>query len=240
MSGQIGLLSFAKNELIFSDQIQIDQDVDVGLFSFKVISENRLVIIENFKKIVVLVNEVFTVEENQFAFVLQDRDFHVLRPRQHEPNHTALIESKFSHFIKTNVLNLRHMDLFFLKNALISMAWIGFVVSLICALFFDENRISKGFPDENQFQIQKSVYQSYLNIVSSAVNVPVSIANVSLEKEKQNPKSDQGHIVADDLEQKKFNHKRSTQRTHKEKNTEFDAELSYFMNIIHKNKADQK
>lgn len=132
MNGQIGLLSFSKNELIFLDKIKIDQDVDIGLFSFKLISENRLVIIENFKKIVVLVNEIFTIEENQFAFVLQDRDFHVLRPRQHESNHTSLIESKFSHFIKTNALNLKHMDLFFFEKRLDihGVGWVFYFIDL--------------------------------------------------------------------------------------------------------------
>lgn len=228
MIESVDVISFFENKTIFSEFAQLEEVFDLKIFSFKRISSDQFVITDNFKKFVILVNEIFTVNENQYVFKFSDHKISLLLSRYDKSEKLLLVEREFQKFLIQVAINLKNINNFYFRKLILFISKSGFFISLILFIVLNESRIYQDSFDSNKFSLQKNIYSAYSKIISSAVEMPLLNNMDSLSVSKR-------VLDTEDIKKApKFVSKTSGRKSFFPHKEEIDPELSYFMNMLKK------
>ncbi len=174
MSINLSVISMNENKVLFTDNVLVEEEICLEIFSFKVIAGKKIILSENNKKIIVYFNEIFILNYFEYIIIYKENLVNLI---------TYFPDSckNFEYLIQSNFVCLLFN---FLKKIILFSNFICFqkvfLYIILFAFVFSKNTLSQDkHLDQEEFLIQKNIYL-VLNKISTEAKPeipPVTFTN---------------------------------------------------------------
>ncbi len=218
------VLSIKDDKIIFYGDINVNEEIELDFFSFKILEDKKIIISKNFKKLMVYLNEIFSIDYFEYVFFIKEKELVIL-------NYYNSCDSEFQ-FLKTSkffiflIKNINYLFYIKINNKNCNFKYISKLLIFIFFSYFLMNlnldKIkSEKFLFEDKFLTIKNIY-FILNKISLDSKNELINYNLSQIKLKNNLKKSNKINTRVSLEKEKNNEK---------KKEDVDLETKYFMDL---------
>lgn len=229
MKTHFNLFCLTENKFIFQNRFDLNEEINLNSFHIKMITESSFLIIENDRKTIFLLNEIFTVNYFDYLLTSSNENISLLSYGTlsgkifNELCYVGYFKYCYKLFFKIHKfkISLKHSNLYYFKFILL----IIFVIIYFSRTDFISNEY---ILDTKKFQNVKSIYMSLNEIYNKSNEVYKIIPKIN--------KSENQSIVSTPLKSDHFQKKLSTPKIHdvqiiSPQRKDTDHDIQYFLDL---------
>lgn len=212
----IDVFSLKNNEIIYSNFAKINEEISLDIFTFKILSLEKIVICVQDKKFIVYMNEIFSINHSKYVILKKNNLLNLISISSPETRFDYLEQGRISLLFLSIIKNIFSIKISIGKSNFYFVKKFLLFIFVFSFLLKNQTISTEGISNENEFLTQKNLY-AILNDISSQARPEVLLAEVKPSISLLEP------IKKIENKKRKFNVKKKIEV--------FDSEIQYFLQL---------